>query len=378
MGEPISDLDVAVDDATRRLLQRYGFDGRTFAALRERLKRGEAGPDANRIRGRVEPPGEGDVRPLPALGTEERVRLYERGLAHIARGAVGVVVLAGGMATRFGGVVKAGVEAVDGKSFLELKLRDAQALAEKTGARIPIYLMTSFATDEVVSQMAAEHHTPNAPVRTFPQFISLRLTPEGELFRGDDGAPSPYAPGHGDLPFALRRAGLLASFHEGGGELLAMSNVDNLGATLDPALIALHIESGAEVTAEVVDKLPGDKGGAPARVDGALQIVEAFRFPTDFDQDRVGVFNTNTFVLSAEALRRELELSWFAVDKTVDERPAVQFERLVGQLTAFVPSAFVRVPRDGEDGRFQPVKNPDELASRRDAIRAILRGRGVL
>ena len=33
---------------------------------------------------------------------------------------MGQIVLAGGMATRFGGVVKAVVEAVDGRSFLEI------------------------------------------------------------------------------------------------------------------------------------------------------------------------------------------------------------------------------------------------------------------
>ncbi|HEY8427732.1 MAG TPA: UTP--glucose-1-phosphate uridylyltransferase, partial [Sandaracinaceae bacterium] len=156
------------------------------------------------------------------------------------------------------------------------------------------------------------------------------------------------------------------------------SNVDNLGATLDPALIGMHLEAEVDVTAEVVDKLPGDKGGAPARVDGALQIVEAFRFPEDFDQDSIGVFNTNSFVLSARALEQDFPLDWFAVRKQVDGREAVQFERLVGQLTAFLPSAFVRVERDGPDGRFQPAKDPEELAARRDAIRAILRARDVL
>lgn len=367
-----------LDEETADLLHRFGFDLETFEALRERLRRGEAGESANRIRARIEPPREGDVPRLPPLGSAQRERLTERGLEVIGRGAVGVVVLAGGMATRFGGVVKAGVEAVDGHTFLELKLRDVRNLAGRTGARIPVYLMTSFATDEEVARLSARSNDPSTPVRTFPQFVSLRLTPEGELFRGNDGRPSPYAPGHGDLSFALRRSGLLASFLAQGGELLYMSNVDNLGATLDPALIGMHLEAEVDVTAEVVDKLPGDKGGAPARVDGALQIVEAFRFPEDFDQDSIGVFNTNSFVLSARALEQDFPLDWFAVRKQVDGREAVQFERLVGQLTAFLPSAFVRVERDGPDGRFQPAKDPEELAARRDAIRAILRARDVL
>lgn len=370
--------ELSLDDDTSRLLQRYGFDVETFERLRGRLERGEAGAEANRIVGAVEPPSLDDVPTIPELRTPERERLAEEGQRMVARGAVGVVILAGGMATRFGGVVKAGVEALDGRTFLDLKLADIQRLAEETGARIPVYLMTSFATDAEVSRLAAAHTTPNAPIRTFPQFVSLRLTPEAGLFRGRDGAPSPYAPGHGDLSFALRRAGLLSSFLSGGGELLYMSNVDNLGATLDPAVLGFHAERGAAVTAEVVDKLPGDKGGAPARVDGHLEIVESFRFPEGFDQDSIGVFNTNSFVLSAPELEQDFPLSWFAVRKEVEGLPTVQFERLVGQLTAFLPSAFLRVERSGDDGRFQPAKDPEELQAREPEIRSLLRARGVL
>ena len=370
--------DIELDAETTALLQRFGFDAAAFGELRGRLRRGEAGEEANHIRGRVEPPRQDDVRALPPMGSAERARLDAIGRDAIAAGKVGIVTLAGGMATRFGGVVKASVEAVDGQSFLALKLRDVARLAERVGGRIPAYLMTSFATDAEVTHLGAQMSTERVPVESFPQFISLRLTPDGGVFRDDDGSVSPYAPGHGDLPFALARRGVLSRFRRAGGELLFMSNVDNLGATLDPAIIGLHLEAGVAVTAEVVAKLPGDKGGAPARVDGDLQIVEAFRFPDDFDQDTIAVFNTNTFVLSAEALERDFPLTWFAVRKKVDGRDAVQFERLVGQLTAFLPSAFVKVERGGADGRFQPAKDPDELAQRRPEIRALLQARGVL
>jgi len=36
------------------------------------------------------------------------------------------------------------------------------------------------------------------------------------------------------------------------------------------------------------------------------------------------------------------------------------------------------VPRDGNIGRFQPVKDPEELELRKPAIEAILTARGVL
>ncbi len=374
----MADRSMALDAQTEGLLHRHGFDRDTFELLRHRLETGESRLGDNRIRGRVEPPAEGDVVSLPPPGSAERERLAELGRQAIRDGRVGAVVLAGGMATRFGGVVKAVVEVVDGRSFLDVKLADIGKAARDAGGKVPVYLMTSFATHDEVVELCAKATSDEVPVEAFDQFVSLRLTPAGELFRGDDGTPSPYAPGHGDLTFALRRSGVLERFRKAGGELLFMSNVDNVVATLDPAIIGSHLASGCAITVELVDKEPGDKGGAPARVDGKLQIVEAFRFPEDFDQDRIPVFNTNTFVLDAAAIDRDFDLTWFAVKKKVDGRDAVQFEHLVGQLTAFIPSCYLRVERAGPETRFQPVKDPEELEARRGAIRAGLEARGVL
>jgi len=369
--------DLAFDDETTALLQRHGFEAVVFEQLRRRLRAGEAGPEHNRIQGRVADPAPEDVAPLPPPGSPARRSLAARGAEAIAAGQVGTVVLAGGMATRFGGVVKAAVEVVEGRSFLDVKIADVRAAAEAATGRVPLYLMTSFATDEEVTAMARAATTERVPVETFSQFISVRLTPDGEILR-EDGGPSLYAPGHGDLSFALRRSGILSRFRSDGGRILFMSNVDNVAATLDPAVIGAHLEAGRAVTVECAPKEPGDKGGAPARVDGRVQIVESFRFPESFDQDRIPVFNTNTLVFDAEAIDRDFELTWFAVRKKVEGMEAVQFERLVGELTAFLPSAFLRVERDGEDGRFQPVKDPDELDHRREGIRTILRARGVI
>ncbi len=367
-----------IDAATAALLQRYGFEDIPFESLKKRMLAGQLGDAQNRLTGKVEPPDEGDLQALPPLGGDVRRALAERGEGAMRRGEVGAVILAGGMATRFGGVVKAAVEVLDGQSFLDLKLRDIAAVAERADATIPVYLMTSFATDEKIRSMAESLSTGRCPITTFPQFISLRVTPEGELFRDAKGKLSAHAPGHGDLTFALRRSGVLKSFRDAGGRVLMMSNVDNLTATLDPAVIGAHLESGAALTAEMAPKEPGDKGGAPARVNGRAQIVEAFRFPEEFDQDSIPVFNTNTFVLDAEAIDAEFPLTWFAVNKTVDGRPAIQFERLVGELTAFLDPAFLRVERHGPDARFQPIKTPDDMDRVRPDIILALKARGSL
>lgn len=364
------DMTLSIDDTTRAELDRYGFDPIQLATFAERARTG-AGSD-NAVKGVVTVPSPEDVTELPPIGSSERAELAKVGRAAIARGEVGAVILAGGMATRFGGVVKAVVPVYDGRSFLEIKVDDVAGASKHAGGRVPIYVMTSFATHARIEEHVRETKLDaDTDITCFPQLVSLRLTPEGTLFREADGTLSPYATGHGDLSFALRASGVLAKFRAAGGKHLVMSNVDNLGATLDPAIVGLHVRRGAKITAEVVKKDPGDKGGAPARVDGLAQIVEGFRFPEGFDQDAIPVFNTNTFVLDAEAIDRDFALPFYRVEKKVEGRAAIQFERLVGELTSFLPSAFVLVPRDGDEGRFQPAKDPEELARRLPNIIAI-------
>ena len=309
----------------------------------------------------------------------------------LRRGELAFCVLAGGMATRMGGVVKALVEAFDGKTFLELRLSENASWSRRAGAPVPLWLMTSEATDGPIREALGRAGAPSH-VATFTQDLGLRLTREGRLFVGEDGQPSTYAPGHGDLPDALRRSGLLSAFvngggRKGGGKYVWIANLDNLGAAIDAALLGSFVERGADVLVEVAPKVAGDRGGIPAWADAEdvqgrlvrrLQVLEEFRLPTGFDPTAVRVFNTNTFLVRAEPLlRAPVRYAWFEVEKKVGDRVAVQFERLLQELTAAMSAAYVRVPRDGPESRFLPVKDFDELAKRRDDIRAVAKARGM-
>jgi UTP--glucose-1-phosphate uridylyltransferase len=66
------------------------------------------------------------------------------------------------------------------------------------------------------------------------------------------------------------------------------------------------------------------------------------------------------------------------VEKKVDGKVAIQFERLLQELTSAMDAAYVRVPRDGSASRFLPVKDFDELAKRAGDIRAVAVARGML
>jgi len=358
-----------VDPATRELLDRFGFDEPLFEELRRRVARGELSPSSNVVQGSLEPPAPGDLTPLPEPGEPGFDEAHAAGAEALRAGEVAQVVLAGGMATRFGGVVKAVLEAVDGLSFLEAKLAATRALEQALGVDVPVALMTSFATDEAVRRHVEERDLGEPLV--FHQFVSLRLERDAELFLDDGGRPSLYAPGHGDLFAAIRRSGALAALRERGARLVTVSNVDNLGARVDAAVVGAHLLSGKPVTAEVARKA-GDMGGAPVRVDGKLQLLEGPRFPPGFDQDLVSVFNTNTAVFDLDALDADYDLTWMYVEKAVGERTAVQLERVYHEVTRFLPTTYLVVPRSGPRGRFLPIKTPDDLAAAREDLRELL------
>jgi UTP--glucose-1-phosphate uridylyltransferase len=243
--------------------------------------------------------------------------------------------------------------------------------------------MVSESTDLPTREALAKAGAP-AHVQTFLQDMSLRLTPEGRLFLDASGQPSVYSPGHGDTIDALRRSGLLRTFADNGGKYVWIANLDNLGAAIDLPLLGLFIESGRDAMVEVAEKAAQDKGGIPVHAPTPsgvrrLQVLEEFRLPKGFDAESVRVFNTNTFLVRAERLLDvKVDWSWFEVEKKVDGKTAVQFERLLQEITAALDAAYVRVPRHGATARFLPVKDFDELARRRGDIEAVARARGML
>ena len=356
-----------IDAESRATLERYDFDEPTFLALQARVADGTLSEASNAVGGSVEPPRPDEVARLPERGPDEEARAA--GLEALQAGELALVVLTGGMATRFGGVVKGTVEAVDGKSFLELKLAQGREVAAALETEIPVALMTSFATDEAVREFVTRRELPEPLF--FSQSVSLRLEPDGSLFRGGDGRVSLYSPGHGGFLEAFRRSGTLDRLRERGVRSVMVSNVDNLGARVDPAVLGAHRLAGRRVTAEVASKA-GDTGGAPARVNGRLQLLEGPRFPPDFDQGSISVFNVNTLTIELDVLDRDYDLTWLYVEKTVEGRRAVQLEQVFHELTAFEPTTYLEVPRSGARGRFFPVKTPEDLERDRSALRELV------
>ena len=351
------------------LLQRHRFDAEAFATLRQELAAGRFSAERNRVTNPVEAPSASDIAPWPTDSAPDIATLAQSGKRLIEQGKVAVAILNGGMATRFGGRVKGVVEVVGGLSFLAIKL---QAIARAAGP-MPVFLMNSFATDSDTRAHLEKNKyfgLPKERVHIISQNISVRLTPAGEIFRDAAGKASFYAPGHGDMLEALATSAAFQAFAAQHNAHIFMSNVDNLGATVEAKVLGAHLTAGQDLTVEVASREGGDTGGAPVRRRGRVEVLEGFRFPKDFDISTLPVFNTNSFIMRARAVRGDMPLTWFRADKKVGDAPVVQFERLLGEATSFVSSHYLLVPRQGPEGRFMPVKTPDDIEAVRPVVKA--------
>ncbi|MGC6486786.1 MAG: UTP--glucose-1-phosphate uridylyltransferase [Planctomycetota bacterium] len=361
----------ASDQEQIEALSPFGYDAAIQDSWRQQVAAGAFSAAHNVVDAPLQAPPADALSSLPASGTAERDELRRIGLEAIARGELAVCVLNGGMATRFGGVVKGVVQVREGRSFLGLAVDNARQLAAEAGGRVPVLLMNSFATDAATKEHFEAHaHFGAAPqdIEHFTQFVQLRMTERGDLFRRDDGSLSPYGPGHGDFGQAIRASGALRRFLDAGGKYVFVRNVDNLGALADPAVLGHHIQSGRQTTCELAPKRDGDVGGAPYLYKDRVQLVEQIRYPEGFDASIVDVFNCNTMTFDAAAIDRDFELGRYFVQKTVDGRAAVQIEHLIGEMTAHLSTNWLQIPRDGADTRFLPIKKPEELETLRPAI----------
>src|SRR3954447_19503782 len=358
----------------------------TFAELYERLAAGETGLIA-----------ESDIEPVESVPDAESLPDVEAG--DLLDQAV-VIKLNGGLGTSMGMTrAKSLLEAREGETFLDLVARQVLGLRERSGARVPLVLMNSFAT-RADSLAALERH-PGLSADLPADFVQSK---EPKVL-AEDLMPASWPanpdlewcpPGHGDLFASLQTAGVLEAMLDRGYRWAFVSNSDNLGAVLDPRILAWMAAQEAPFVMEVADRTPADrKGGhiARRRSDGSLLLREIAQTPDgDLDafQDvsRHRYFNANSIWFDLRVVASELErrggvlgLPLIRNRKTLDPSdpgsPDVfQIETAMGAALGVIDGArALRIPRE----RFTPVKTTNDLlALRSDAYEVTEDGRVIL
>lgn len=207
-----------------------------------------------------------------------------------------------------------------------------------------------------------------------------------------------YPPGHGDFYESFQNSGLLKEFLAQGREYCFLSNIDNLGATVDLKILnkLLHEKASngdsIEFVMEVTDKTRADvKGGTLIQYENKLRLLEIAQVPNEHLDDFKSVktfkfFNTNNiwaklagkpyFLMSSDlhlnlfffpshtAIDRVLSHQTLNMETIVNHKTLdsgvriIQLETAVGAaMKCFDGSIGINVPRS----RFLPVKKTSDL-----------------
>jgi hypothetical protein len=423
------------------LLEEYGFDRAQHERIQEDLRAGRIGLAQNRLpaSSRIEDPPDSALFDTRA-GIAQRYR--EIGERALAAGEVAVVSLAGGIGSRWtkgAGVVKALNPFcwLGGKhrSFIETHLAKSLRTGRRAGVLPPHIVTTSYLTHGAIESRLCDVANYGYPgtLRLSPgRAIGLRMIPmerdlrfaweetaqqvldeqaqkvreslhatliawarhagEGNDYRDNLPMQCLHPVGHWyEIPNLLR-SGVLTRMLEERPQLrcLLIHNIDTVGVDLDAGLLGYHIDQGAAMTAEMIERHVDDRGGGLATVDGRMRLVEGMALPDEEIESRLSCYNSATYWIDIDHLldmfglkRGDLgdearvaagigavaaRMPTYITLKDVKKRwgkgqedvfPVAQFEKLWGDMTALPEwdCRFVLVPR----ARGQQLKEPAQL-----------------
>lgn len=304
-----------------------------------------------------------------------------------------VLKLNGGLGTSMGLAKAKSLLPVRGEhTFLDLIARQILHLRETAGSveegRPAFVLMNSFSTSDDTREKLTFYPRLGDPERV--ELMQNRIPKlDVESLRPAEWPRNPELewcpPGHGDIYTALWSTSKLRELLDAGIRYMFVANADNLGATLDPAILWHFAEKNYPFMMEVCRRTSSDRKGGHLAFDPsteryllresaqtAEEDAEAFQ-----DIDKHKFFNTNNLWLRLDVLHQTLQQNggWLPLPlirnkKNVDPRdktsPEVyQLETAMGAaIASFKNSGALVVPRS----RFAPVKTTsDLLAVRSDA-----------
>ncbi|XP_018575661.1 UTP--glucose-1-phosphate uridylyltransferase isoform X2 [Anoplophora glabripennis] len=291
-----------------------------------------------------------------------------------------VVKLNGGLGTSMGcHGPKSVISVRNNLTFLDLTVQQIEHLNKTYKVNVPLVLMNSFNTDSDTEKIIRKYKNLQVEIHTFNQSCYPRINSDSLMPVAKSGIIAEeieawYPPGHGDFYQSFKNSGLLDRFINSGKDYCFISNIDNLGATVDLSILNLLLnskeQSDNEFVMEVTDKTRADvKGGTLIKYEGKLRLLEIAQVPNEHLDDFKSVkkfqfFNTNNLWIKLDAIQRiinegDMNMEIIINNKTFDNGlKIIQLETAVGAaMKSFNNSIGINVPRS----RFLPVKKTSDL-----------------
>jgi len=291
-----------------------------------------------------------------------------------------VVKLNGGLGTSMGcHGPKSVIPVRSDLTFLDLTVQQIEHLNKTYKTSVPLVLMNSFNTNEDTQKVIRKYKGLQVEIYTFNQSCFPRINRESLLpvaknCNIDADLEAWYPPGHGDFYDSFKNSGLLRKFIDAGREYCFISNIDNLGATVDLNILNLLLNpsdgKSTEFVMEVTDKTRADvKGGTLIQYENKLRLLEIAQVPKEHVDDFKSIktfkfFNTNNLWAKLDAIERVLDQNSLNMEIIVNNKSldnglnVIQLETAVGAaMKSFEGGLGINVPRS----RFLPVKKTSDL-----------------
>ncbi len=351
---------------------------------------------------RAEPPA--TVVRLPKTSADQDIHTTarNRGLALLAAGRVGCILVAGGQGSRLGFPHPKGmfpIGPVSRNSLFQILAEQLLARSRQAGKPIPYFIMTSDAThDETVAFFQQNHFFGLDPADVF--FFQQGTMPavdsrSGKVLLAEKDQVVASPDGHGGMLRAIERSGCLEEMSRRGIETLYYHQVDNPTAVVcDPVFLGFHDQRESEASTKVAAKRSADeKMGLVADIDGQTQVIEYSDLPADIaaQTDETGglrLWAGNTAIHAFQRtfferlLQDEIDLPFHLARKVVpfiDEQGrkitpdfpnATKFEKFI--FDALPKAAQTLVFEIDRAVEFNPVKNRSGSDSPETAQTALL------
>ncbi|XP_039263753.1 UTP--glucose-1-phosphate uridylyltransferase-like [Styela clava] len=322
---------------------------------------------------KIKPPPEGKIKSFEEITSQARVSSDAELLKKLV-----VVKLNGGLGTSMGCTgPKSLISVRNGLTFLDLTVQQIESLNKEHKTDVPLVLMNSFNTHEDTEMILRKYASCKVKIFTFNQNRYPRINKETLLpvpQRVDGDHEGWYPPGHGDIYECIVRSGLLKTFIDEGREYMFVSNIDNLGATVDldilNMLVSKQNDETCEFVMEVTDKTRADvKGGTLIEYEDKLRLLEIAQVPKEHVDEfksvsKFKIFNTNNLWMKLSAVNSLVTSKQLDIEVIVNNKRlpngvnVIQLETASGAgIKNFNNAIGINVPRS----RFLPVKKTSDL-----------------
>lgn len=326
---------------------------------------------------------ENEIDPIKegALPLHSELNAYKatglRQLQHTA-----IIKLNGGLGTSMGlDGPKCMLPVKEGLSFFDITALQIKHLNSKTGSKIPFILMNSYNTNTKTEELLRQYPEiistiPSTFIQNkFPKIdqktLEPALWPTNPVYEWNP-------PGHGDLYLSLALSGILDTLLDNSIYFAFISNIDNLGATLDTSLLGYFTTHNIPFMMEVAKRTEMDKKGghlARSKESDKLLLRESAQtseqdLPMFQDVNKYRYFNTNSIWINLKSVKGALDSAKsrlqlpliinkkHLVPKDKKTPKVYQLETAMGAaISLFQESQAVVITKD----RFRPVKKFDDL-----------------